>query len=241
MTSFSDQGSPAPSLWVQSQRGWALPARHVAVPSGLSSRRTRLEAGGGGRAATAFTLIELLVVIAILAILAGLLLPALARAKDAARTTHCLSNLRQVALLYHLYNDDNRNRLPSSDMLGKSNYRVVSDPLSLPSYFVSYCPTNRVWMCPTGRKTLGSNGVNYAWSRAQNLVGAAGSDAAFDQMTKTFVVWDNYSYTLPSVFGVPETTSGPTVVTRSLFYFPHTKKLRINCLYLDGHVENRPL
>lgn len=232
-------GSPASSLWVQTQRRGAGLASRVAVPSGLSSRRTRLEAGG--KAQAAFTLIELLVVITILAILAGLLLPALARAKDAAHTTQCLSNLRQVALLYHLYNDDFRNRLPTSEMLGKSNYRLVNDPLSLPSYFVSYCPTNRVWMCPTGRKTLGSNGVNYAWSRAQNLVGESGSDAAFESMTKTFVVWDNYSYTLPSVFGVPEITSGPTVVTRALFYYPHSKKLRINWLYLDGHVENRPL
>jgi prepilin-type N-terminal cleavage/methylation domain-containing protein/prepilin-type processing-associated H-X9-DG protein len=233
------EGSLASSPWVQSRRGDALLAPRAAVPCGLSSRRNRVEAGGVARAA--FTLIELLVVLAIIAILAGLFLPALVRARDAARTTHCLSNLRQVALLYHFYNDDFGNRLPTSEMLGKSNYRIVNDPLSLPSQFVAYCPTNRVWMCPSGRKTLGSNGVSYAWSRAQNLVGTGGSDAAFEQMSKTFVVWDNYSYTLPSVFGVPESTSGPTVVTRALFYFPHQSKARINWLYLDGHVENRGL
>src|ERR1051326_553844 len=73
---------------------------------------TNAPAQNASPSAEGFTLIELLVVIAVIGILAGLVLPALAKAKQKSLQTSCLSNLKQIGVSLHLYTDDNENTLP---------------------------------------------------------------------------------------------------------------------------------
>ncbi len=103
----------------------------------------------------AFTLVELLIVIAIVGILAGLLLPALNRAKEKAKRTACASNLKQVNLATHLYADDNGESLP-----------VLPNPNPYPNGVGAYykqlvkgylgqtgpaSPNEKVFVCPVDR------------------------------------------------------------------------------------------
>jgi prepilin-type N-terminal cleavage/methylation domain-containing protein/prepilin-type processing-associated H-X9-DG protein len=108
-----------------------------------------------------FTLIELLVVIAIIAILAAILFPVFAAAREKARQTSCLSNLKQNALATLSYINDYDETFPLTGYASFNNGQTGAQPTCLFFYFQALAPYEKsqgTWQCPDKPQALTMSG-----------------------------------------------------------------------------------
>ncbi|MCE5237309.1 DUF1559 domain-containing protein [bacterium] len=108
-----------------------------------------------------FTLIELLVVIAIIAILASILFPVFARAREKARQTACVSNIKQLGMACAMYTQDYDELMPTEDYDINSNGdgNEVGIDASWRGVIMPYCKNAQLFQCPSYRPSPGTYGL----------------------------------------------------------------------------------
>ena len=127
----------------------------------VQKERSMLSGWRRARLFRAFTLVELLVVIAIIAILVALILPALARSKEAARTILCVNNLHQLAVAAMVYNADN-GRLPSMVEWLYPKLSLGTNNLTKGTLY-PYVQSKTAYLCPSESDKLGAPPIDHSY------------------------------------------------------------------------------
>jgi prepilin-type N-terminal cleavage/methylation domain-containing protein/prepilin-type processing-associated H-X9-DG protein len=130
-------------------RASGRPVAHGEAPRGPDRR----DASRGARPRAGFTLVELLVVMAVIAVLAALLFPVLAQARERARQTACLSNLRQIARAQLLYMQDWDERFPHWFFPAPPRPAPFGEFAYWTEYFQPYLRSPAVFHCPSAHWT----------------------------------------------------------------------------------------
>ena len=193
-----------------------------------------------------FTLIELLIVIAIIAILAGMLLPALNKARETAKTVNCASNLKQVALAFNFYIEDFKGRYPIHTLFSDDWSYGMSKPTSESADIaikrkLKYADA-KVFKCPVVMAKYPScvntdRGAGYGYNYmilsetvANTLPGHIRPDRCASP-SEQFVVLENYNNVKTLVYSYREASTDPKWLAK-----PAHGLRKLNILYSDWHV-----
>jgi len=136
-----------------------------------------------------FTLIELLVVIAIIAILAAILFPVFAKAREKARQTSCLSNVKQIVLGALQYVQDYDERTPGHGCTWRDYAVAGAGPTCWVSKIYPYVKNVQIFKCPSGTQQAAVNVNGSAYAANHNFVGPGAGVALGSIASPAQTIW----------------------------------------------------